>query len=61
MSIQLKRGSSTSYHSSGSGPTNDIFYSEKVTSTYGVADDGGDISHNNLQPYITCYMWKRTA
>lgn len=22
---------------------------------------GGDGSHNNLQPYITCYMWKRTA
>lgn len=53
--------SSTPYHSSGSGPINDIFYSYKVTSTYGVADDGGDIPHNNLQPYITCYMWKRTA
>ena len=53
--------STTAFHLSGSGPTNDIFYSEKVTSTYGVADDGGDIPHNNLQPYITCYMWKRTA
>jgi hypothetical protein len=21
---------------------------------------GGNGSHNNLQPYITCYMWKRT-
>lgn len=21
---------------------------------------GGDKYHNNLQPYITCYMWKRT-
>lgn len=22
---------------------------------------GSNSSHNNLQPYITCYMWKRTA
>lgn len=22
---------------------------------------GGDEAHNNLQPYVTCYMWKRTA
>lgn len=53
--------STTAFYTSGSGPISDIFYSEKVTSTYGVADNGGDIPHNNLQPYITCYMWKRTA
>lgn len=22
---------------------------------------GGGQAHNNLQPYITCYMWRRTA
>jgi len=25
--------------------------------TFNVGDDG---AHNNLQPYVTCYMWKRT-
>ena len=53
--------STTEFYTSGSGAISDIFYSEKVTSTYGVADNGGDIAHNNLQPYITCFMWKRTA
>lgn len=48
-------------HPNGVGAANDIYYSEKVTSAYGVADDGGNVPHNNLQPYITCYMWRRTA
>lgn len=25
------------------------------------ASTGGGKAHNNIQPYITCYMWKRTA
>lgn len=25
-----------------------------------IGKTGGDQAHNNLQPYITCYMWKRT-
>lgn len=24
-------------------------------------NSGGNGAHNNLQPYITVYMWKRTA
>lgn len=26
-----------------------------------VSEVGGDQAHNNVQPYITCYMWKRVA
>lgn len=32
---------------------------KQSTSTSGSV--GGGSSHNNIQPYITCYMWKRTA
>ena len=32
-------------------------HSHKVT----VNNTGGSIAHNILQPYITCYMWRRTA
>lgn len=34
----------------------------KVFRNYEALDEiGNNQSHNNLQPYITCYMWKRTA
>ena len=29
--------------------------------TLTLINSGGGVGHNNLQPYITCYMWKRTA
>ena len=31
------------------------------TSTFTTSSTGGDQAHNNLQPYITAYMWRKTA
>lgn len=32
-----------------------------VTNTKTTAESGGDNPHNNMPPYIVCYMWKRMA
>lgn len=36
-------------------------YSSSLTPKGTIAKAGGGASHSNLQPYIVCYMWKRTA
>lgn len=36
-------------------------YGANVSGGAQVKTLGGGEAHNNLQPYITCYMWKRTA
>lgn len=62
--VQYKQTQSATLARNGSRPTGnqlDITYKEKVTALYGVPSQGGNTAHNNLQPYITCYMWKRTA
>lgn len=32
-----------------------------TVSTNGTTASGGGQSHNNLQPYLTCYMWRRIS
>lgn len=50
-SIGINSGSGLTFHMSyGSGGTGDLRTGETGTGNSG-----------NLQPYITCYMWKRTA
>lgn len=56
-SILISRPSSSDYGA---------YASSGQTGIYGKADvrsdaQGNDQAHNNLQPYITCYMWKRIA
>lgn len=50
------------YTGSGSGVTYALFGSDtwRGSTSNGIQPVGGDQPHNNLQPYITCYMWKRT-
>ena len=31
------------------------------TSSFTTSSTGGGQAHNNLQPYIVAYMWRRTA
>lgn len=56
------------YRESGTGATYYKVKSEAIETLAAsradfmmTAEAGNDRAHNNLQPYITCYMYKRTA
>lgn len=56
--VAVARGASSPADTAGP-IANDGVHSHGLTGH--VATTGGDGVHNNLQPYITCYMWERTA
>ena len=48
----------------GNSRIEEIAYSsgeDTITTTSGVGSTGGGQAHNNMPPYLTVYMWKRTA
>lgn len=45
------------------GKAETVPYGSQATGTnmYAIQNTGNSQPHNNLQPYITCYMWKRVS
>lgn len=58
MLIWDAEGDNTDVVTDGSFDNTNVRYKNWGTRTNST---GGGQPHNNLQPYITCYMWKRTA
>lgn len=49
------------YGTPGSGTWAAVYEQRPSTGSLATSETGGGGAHNNLQPYIVCYFWKRIA
>ena len=54
-----------SAHADSSGADDGLYHSIELKGSHShgvtVSNAGGNAAHLNMQPYITCYIWQRTA